>query len=177
VHCSGQATSDHATCGPANRASYATASASAYSPGAAGRSAIRGSCILRRIRITRFLIDGEEVCCDDHGISDFARLHSRAHDGAAFLYAFDLLAVDGDDIRRERLDERRVKLSRLLARPDGIRVSEHLAGDGARVFEHACGLGLEGIVSKRRDAPYRSGRSRAWLKVKNPASPAMRRLE
>jgi ATP-dependent DNA ligase len=73
--------------------------------------------------------------------------------------------------------KRRVKLSRLLARPDGIRFSEHLAGDGARVFEHACRLGLEGIVSKRRDAPYRSGRSKAWVKVKNAESPAVLRLD
>jgi bifunctional non-homologous end joining protein LigD len=58
-----------------------------------------------------------------------------------------------------------------------IRFSEHLAGDGAPVFRHACKLGLEGIVSKRRDAPYRSGRSKTWLKVKNPESPAMQRLE
>jgi ATP-dependent DNA ligase len=118
---------------------------------------------------------GHHLCGDDAGISDFARLHSRAHDGAVFLYAFDLLAVDGADIRGERLDERRVKLSRVLARPDGIRFSEHLARDGARVFEHACMLGLAGIVCKRRDAPYRSGRSRAWVKVKNPESAAMRR--
>ena len=93
------------------------------------------------------------------------------------MRASDPLTLDGDDIRRERLDERRVKLSGLLARPDGIRYSEHLAGDGARMFEHACRLGLEGIVCKRRDAPYRSGRSTAWVKVKNPTSAAMLRLK
>jgi ATP-dependent DNA ligase len=60
-------------------------------------------------------------------------------------------------------------------RPDGIPFSEHLDGDGARMFQHACKLGLEGIVCKRRNAPYRSGRSKAWVKVKNPESPAMRR--
>jgi ATP-dependent DNA ligase len=131
----------------------------------------------RRLPITRFLIDGEAVCCGEDGVADFERLRSRKHDDEVFLYAFDLLAVDGADIRRERLDERRVKLTRLLARPDGVRFSEHLDGDGARVFEHACRLGLEGVVCKRRDAPYRSGRSKEWVKVKNPASPAMRRLE
>ena len=57
------------------------------------------------------------------------------------------------------------------------RFSEHLAGDGKKIFEHACKLGLEGIVSKRRDAPYRSGRSKAWLKIKNHESPATQRLE
>jgi bifunctional non-homologous end joining protein LigD len=68
-------------------------------------------------------------------------------------------------------------LSRLLANPDGLRFSEHLDADGERMFHHACKLGLEGIVCKRRDAPYRSGRSKSWVKVKNPASPAMMRLE
>ena len=80
-------------------------------------------------------------------------------------------------MRHERLDDRRAKLATLLARPDGIRFSEHMAGDGERMFAHACHLGLEGIVSKRRDAPYRSGRSKTWLKTKNPESPAMQRLE
>jgi ATP-dependent DNA ligase len=51
------------------------------------------------------------------------------------------------------------------------------SGDGATIFAHACKLGLEGIVSKRRDLPYRSGRCRAWVKIKNPASPAVLRIE
>ncbi len=60
---------------------------------------------------------------------------------------------------------------------DGIQYVEHMeAVDGRTVFEHACKLGLDGITSKRRDAPYRHGRSRAWLKVKNPASPAIQRV-
>jgi len=57
----------------------------------------------------------------------------------------------------------------------GIRFNEHIEGDGATVFLHACKLGLEGIVSKREDSPYRSGRSRDWLKMKNPACEAVRR--
>jgi bifunctional non-homologous end joining protein LigD len=131
----------------------------------------------RRLPVTRFLIDGEAVVCGDDGAADFERLRARANDASVFLYVFDLLGIDGGDIRPERLDDRRGKLRKLLAQPDGIRFSEHLAGDGEKVFRHACKLGLEGIVSKRRDAPYRSGRSKAWLKVKNPESPAMRRLE
>jgi ATP-dependent DNA ligase len=74
-----------------------------------------------------------------------------------------------------RLDERRAKLRNLLARPDGIRFSE--GGDGEVIFRHACKLGLDGIVCKRRDSAYRSGRSKTWLKVKNPTSPAMLRFE
>jgi bifunctional non-homologous end joining protein LigD len=57
-----------------------------------------------------------------------------------------------------------------------VRLSEHMERDGAIIFKHACKLGLEGIVSKRRDLPYRSGRVKSWIKVKNPASPAMLRI-
>jgi ATP-dependent DNA ligase len=131
----------------------------------------------RRLPVTQFMIDGEVVVCNEEGVSDFEELHSRQHDASAFLYAFDLLAVGGFDIQHERLDHRRDMLSKLLAQPDGIRFSEHLDGDGVKMFAHACKLGLEGIVCKRRDAPYRSGRSKAWVKVKNPESPAMKRLE
>ena len=60
---------------------------------------------------------------------------------------------------------------------DGIRFVEHLEADGAIVFKHACKLGLEGIVSKRRDLPYRSGATKSWLKIKNPASPAVLRIQ
>jgi bifunctional non-homologous end joining protein LigD len=57
-----------------------------------------------------------------------------------------------------------------------VRLSEHIEGDGAIIFTHACKMGLEGIVSKRRDLPYRSGRVRSWIKVKNLASPAALRI-
>jgi len=97
-------------------------------------------------------------------------------DASVFLYGFDLLAINGTDMRPERLDDRRARLRQLLVHPDGIRFSDHHAGDGERMFAHACKLGLEGIVSKRRDAPYSSGRSKNWLKIKNPDSPAARRL-
>jgi ATP-dependent DNA ligase len=131
----------------------------------------------RRLSVTRFLIDGEAVFCGEDGVSDFECLHAGAYDASVFLYAFDPLAIDGTDIRRERLDNRGAKLHALLTRPDGIRFSEHLEGEGEQMFERACKLGLEGIVCKRRDSAYRSGRSKAWLKIKNPDSPAMHRLE
>jgi ATP-dependent DNA ligase len=131
----------------------------------------------RRLRAARFLIDGEAVICGEDGVSDFERLHSGEHNASVFLYGFDLLAIDGTDMRPERLDDRRANLRQLLVHPDGIRFSDHHAGDGEVIFRHACKLRLEGIVSKRRDAPYRSGRCKAWLKVKNPDSPAMLRLE
>ena len=70
--------------------------------------------------------------------------------------------------------ERKAALAKLLrkAKP-GIRYSEHLTGDGRNIFEHACKLGLEGIVSKRINAPYRSGKVKTWLKTKNPKSTAV----
>jgi len=72
---------------------------------------------------------------------------------------------------------RRTTLRSLIKRAGpGIRLSEHLDGDGALAFQHACFMGLEGIVAKRRDKPYRSGRSPDWVKVKNPDAPAATRL-
>jgi bifunctional non-homologous end joining protein LigD len=74
--------------------------------------------------------------------------------------------------------ERKAKLSQLLARAGaGLRYVEHLEGDGALIFKHACKLGLEGIVSKRLDSRYRSGRSRQWIKIRNPDAPAAQRIE
>ena len=110
------------------------------------------------------------------GIAVFDALHRRGTVTEAMPYAFDLLELNGEDFRALSLVERKAKLERLLARePLGIAYNEHTEEDGAAVFRHACAMGLEGIVSKRLAAPYRSGPSRDWLKIKNPASPAMRR--
>jgi ATP dependent DNA ligase domain len=83
----------------------------------------------------------------------------------------------GDDLRDLPLIERKRRLARLLGRAKrrAIQFVEHLTGDGPTVFEHVCRMGLEGIVSKRVDAPYRSGPSKVWVKSKNPASEAVRR--
>jgi len=101
-------------------------------------------------------IDGEAVWCGKDGKSDFEKLHSGAHDASLLLYGFDLIELDGEDLRPAPLEQRKSKLEKLLAHGDGIRFSEHLDGDGAILFAQACKLGLEGIVSKRRDLPYRS---------------------
>jgi bifunctional non-homologous end joining protein LigD len=130
---------------------------------------------LARLRVQSVIIDGEAVVCDDNGLSNFDKLHSQGYDHQVVLYAFDLIELDGDDWRPRPLEKRKARLAKLL-RGDGIYLSEHLAGDGAIIFEHACRMGLEGVVSKRRDFPYRSGRSKCWIKVKNPASPAMLRV-
>ncbi|MBA2439983.1 MAG: hypothetical protein H0V50_04835, partial [Thermoleophilaceae bacterium] len=94
------------------------------------------------------------------------------------LYAFDILELDGEDLRRERLEVRKGRLAKALRRvKDGIQFNEHIEEEGGLVFKHACKLGLEGIIAKRLDMPYRSGRCKSWIKVKNPLSPAMLRIE
>src|SRR5215831_21299991 len=92
------------------------------------------------------------------------------------VYAFDLIELNGDDMRRDPLEVRKAKLRSMLAKSGlGSRFNEHLEGDGPTVFAHACKMGLEDIVSKRKDLMYLSGHSPDCLKMKNPAAPAVRR--
>jgi bifunctional non-homologous end joining protein LigD len=106
----------------------------------------------------------------------FDALHRHGAVSEAMLYVFDLLELDGEDLRALPLGDRKKRLARLIGnRRRGIVLSRHTDYDGAAVFRHVCKLGLEGIVSKRLSAPYRSGPSRDWIKVKNPDSPAMAR--
>ena len=122
------------------------------------------------------LIDGEAVACDEEGRPVFDRLRYRRDDRRVFLYAFDLIELDGDDLRRERIERRKVLLIRLLAQASvGLQVNDHIVAPGEVVFRHACQLGFEGIVSKRLGSFYRSGRSRHWIKSKNPKHPAAKR--
>ena len=130
-----------------------------------------------RVKATSFLIDGEVVIARDDGTPDFHALRTKRRGHEAVLFAFDLIEHDGDDLRDLPLIERKRLLARLIGRTKrrSIQFVEHLTGDGPTVFEHVCRLGLEGVVSKRTDAPYRSGPSKTWLKSKNPASEAVRR--
>jgi len=132
---------------------------------------------LAQLRLWSCIIDGEAVSCDSDGIASFDRIRYRQHDASVFLYSFDLLELNGDDLRRDPLNVRKTTLASVLARASsGLRFNEHLDGaDGPTVFQHACKLGLEGIVSKRRDSRYRSGRSPDWIKSKNPDAPAVKR--
>jgi len=115
---------------------------------------------LSRLHSRSCIIDGEAVACDDNGITSFNRVRYRRHDGSIFLYAFDLIELNGDDLRRDPLERRKATLEMILVKVgEGIRFNEHMKGDGETVFRHACKLGLEGIVSKRKDSIYRSGRS------------------
>jgi bifunctional non-homologous end joining protein LigD len=132
---------------------------------------------LAKLRSRSCIIDGEAVACRDDGMASFDRIRYRRHDDEVFLYAFDLIELNGDDLRQAPLTVRKATLERLLERAvPGLRYNEHLdQEDGPLVFLHACKLGLEGIVSKRRDSPYSSGRSPHWVKSKNPSAPAVKR--
>jgi bifunctional non-homologous end joining protein LigD len=124
----------------------------------------------------RSTLDGEAVVCGPDGVAVFDALNRRGTVTEAMLYAFDLLELDGADLRALPLGNRKKRLARLLGgRRLGIVLSDHTDDNGATIFRQACRMGLEGIVSKRLTAPYRSGPSRDWLKVKNPDSPAMMR--
>ena len=126
------------------------------------------------LRARSFTIDGEAVVCGPDGVAVFDALHRRGTVSEAMLYGFDLLELDGEDLRAHPLGDRKKRLARLLGGSRlGIVLSDHTDEDGATIFRQACRMNLEGIVSKRLTAPYRSGPSRDWLKVKNPASPAM----
>jgi bifunctional non-homologous end joining protein LigD len=118
------------------------------------------------------------VACDDNGVASFDLVrHHRANE-RIFLYAFDLIELNGDDLRRDPLEGRKATLEMILAKSHpGIRFNEHMEGDGEAVFRHAYKMGLEGIVSKRKDSAYRSGRSPDWLKMKNANAPAVKREE
>ena len=132
---------------------------------------------VNHLKVRSCLIDGEVVCCDERGLATFSTLRRRRNEPDAFLYAFDLLELDGLDMRREPIETRKATLASLLRKgKPGVRLNEHIAHpNGAAVFQHACKLGAEGIVSKRLGSRYRSGRSPDWLKFKNPAAPAVKR--
>jgi bifunctional non-homologous end joining protein LigD len=126
-------------------------------------------------------LDREGVACGPDGVTDFDLLRAalgRPAKREVFLYAFDLLELDGCDLRREPWSERRAKLVRLLrGAGHGVQLSDHIEStDGEAAFRHVCAMGLEGIVAKRHDRPYRSGRSPHWIKVKNPDAPAATRV-
>jgi bifunctional non-homologous end joining protein LigD len=136
---------------------------------------------IARLPASSVTLDGEGVACGPGGVADFELLRAalgRPAKREVFLYAFDLLELDGRDMRREPWSDRRWKLARLLRGcGHGVQLSDHMEGnDGEAAFHHACAMGLEGIVAKRRDKPYRSGRSPDWIKVKNPNAPAATRL-
>ena len=129
-------------------------------------------------RRKHFVIDGEAIVRGVDCYSDFNALHSGKHNAEVEMLAFDVLAMDGDDLRDLSLSMRKTNLQRLLARrPEGIDVSDYEQGEiGPDLFRKICEFGFEGLVSKRSDQPYRGGRCLHWIKVKNRAHPAYRRV-
>ena len=118
-------------------------------------------------------IDCEAVVLDAAGIADFSALQAELKKGSGSLIqmvAFDLLHLDGDASSKRPLLDRKAALERLIKRtelPHGhLRYSDHMTGDGAEILRNACAMNLEGIVSKRADLPYRSGRNGDWTKSK-----------
>jgi bifunctional non-homologous end joining protein LigD len=134
------------------------------------RAASPGRLLRRGWRIGAARVDG---------IADFNGLHSRKHDEEVQLYAFDVLMSAGDDLRPLPLHLRKNQLAKMLRRRvDGIILNDFEQGEiGPELLRHACLMGLEGLVSKHKDQPYRAGRSKHWIKVKNRTSPAMNRPE
>jgi bifunctional non-homologous end joining protein LigD len=122
------------------------------------------------------IVDGEAIVCDGNGLAIFNLIRGHGANALAVLCAFDLLEVNGEDIRREPIEDRKHRLVELLPLPHvGIALNETFSGNSATIFKAACALGCEGIVSKRLGSTYRSGRSSNWIKTKNPASPAVKR--
>jgi bifunctional non-homologous end joining protein LigD len=129
-----------------------------------------------KLKVRSCFIDGEAIVIDERGVSTFDLLRSWRHDHAAVLCAFDLIELDGKDLRSTPIEQHKYALTDLLRRQrNGIVLNAHYDCDGATVFKHACALGCEGIVSKRLGSPYRSGRVAHWVKAKNPKAPAVRR--
>jgi bifunctional non-homologous end joining protein LigD len=132
---------------------------------------------MRAIPAQAALLDGELVVLDARGVSDFQSLQDALGGGRVrgrdrlVYYAFDLLYLNGVDVRGAGLAQRKALLGEVIAHAppafsDVVRLSEHVIGQGPAFFAQAARMGLEGIVSKKLDAPYRSGRGKSWLKVK-----------
>jgi bifunctional non-homologous end joining protein LigD len=125
---------------------------------------------VRRLKARQALLDGEVAVVLPDGRTSFQALQGSFGDAIRrrlVYFVFDLLHLDGRDLRPLPLERRKEELRRLLAgAPPTIRFSAHVTGGGAAYLREACRLGLEGIVSKRRDAPYRAGRGGGWLKIK-----------
>ncbi|EKV31303.1 ATP-dependent DNA ligase [Caenispirillum salinarum AK4] len=123
---------------------------------------------------TSVMLDGEAVVLDEHGASDFGLLQEALSDkktDAVVFEVFDCLFLDGEDLRELPLITRKERLKVLMAEADTaggatVRYSDHIDGAGPRVWEKACSMRLEGVISKRRDRPYRSGRGTDWIKSK-----------
>jgi bifunctional non-homologous end joining protein LigD len=125
---------------------------------------------LGKLRIQNAILDGEIICIDGHGVSQFNQLFSRQ--GIPVFYAFDLLWLNHEDLRNHQLIERKERLRELIDRnkPERIIYAQHVQCEGKLLFEDVCNNDLEGIVAKRKHGIYKSN-SIGWLKLKNPRYP------
>jgi len=126
---------------------------------------------MRKLKCDSAVIDMEAVIIDARGKSSFQALQAALGGGnpeRIVAYMFDLLYLDGKDFTRLPLTARKNILQALLkkSRQDALRYSDHFAVEGSEMHRHACAKGLEGIISKRADAPYAAGRQKTWLKIK-----------
>jgi bifunctional non-homologous end joining protein LigD len=121
---------------------------------------------MAKLPVKTAILDGELVCLDQDGRSQFRELMHRRRQDAAF-YAFDLLWLDGQDLRGLPLLDRKQRLQRLLKGQAGLLYAEHIEAKGAALFQAICDKDLEGIVAKHRLAPY-STKPQSWFKVLNP---------
>jgi bifunctional non-homologous end joining protein LigD len=130
---------------------------------------------VKELQVRQAFLDGEVVALDANGINDFQLLQNSLKQNSSsnlVYYVFDLLHVDGFDLIPTPLLARKERLKTIIASSGSsqsagaLRYSEHWIGEGEALFEKACAMGLEGIISKRKDQPYRSGRSKDWLKIK-----------
>lgn len=125
-----------------------------------------------KLKADSFTTDGETVCVDDRGLADFARVHSQCFDGEAIFYAFDLMELDGNDLKALPLIERKARLHKLLRRATRVHYVDHGPDGGGEVFRAACELGIEGVVSKRAACRYMPGPKRRPRKISAGAVPA-----
>ena len=129
-----------------------------------------------KLPVRSYLINGEAIVCDENGLAVFDLIRRHGTLASAVHVAFDLLELDGKDLRRQPIEIRKHLLAKLLKGSHlSIVLNEHFEEDGAAVYRAACQLGCEGVVSKRLGSPYRSGRSPHWVKAKNPKAPVVKR--
>jgi bifunctional non-homologous end joining protein LigD len=127
---------------------------------------------LGRLKVESAILDGEVVVLSDDGQSSFAQLQAAFDEGASHpltYFVFDLLHLNGHNLRHQPLAERKQILGQMLGslpEHEVIRYGQHIETEGAPIFAEACKLGAEGIVSKRSDSAYTSGRSKSWIKIK-----------
>jgi bifunctional non-homologous end joining protein LigD len=123
-----------------------------------------------RLNARQAILDGEAVVLAASGVADFHALRrelGKRHSDRLVYQAFDLLYLDGHDLRPAPYLERKAALRALLTgAPAGLSYVDFLEGDGETIFAHACAMGIEGIVSKRKDSPYLGGRQTTWIKLK-----------